>query len=352
MDRYRKIEKLGEGSYGIVYKAQCKTPFNHNISSNSSSNNGSNNIMNSFNSINSLRGEEGQIVALKRIRLSSGEEGIPATAIREISLLRELKHPNIVRLFDILHTENKLTLVFEYLDNDLRKYMDTQTPIDTSAYLDLIKGFVYQLLQGISYCHEKMVVHRDLKPQNLLISRRGELKIADFGLARSISAPLTVLSTDVVTLWYRSPDILLGNSSYGSSVDMWAIGCIIGEMINKEPLFQGKDKVDQFITITKVLGKSNLESWNALNKLPGIKDDDGKLLMAANIEAITSSLVNDNSSSTSLQQRIPGIDAEGFDLIRQLLRYAPEERISAKEAIAHPWFDSVKDRYTFMYDNY
>lgn len=347
MDRYRKIEKLGEGSYGIVYKAQCKGFFlSGGGSSNSSNSNNSNTAIN--NSTSNINNAEGQIVALKRIRLTSGEEGIPATAIREISLLRELKHPNIVRLLDILHTENKLTLVFEYLDNDLRKYMDSQNPsLDSSTYLDLVKGFVYQLLQGISHCHQEMVVHRDLKPQNLLISRRGELKIADFGLARSIGSPLTILSTDVVTLWYRSPDIILGNTTYGTSVDMWAIGCIIGELINREPLFQGKDKVDQLMAITKVLGRPTMSSWPSFSSLQGIKDDDGNVLLEAKEGIFLSA-----PSGSSLATKVPAIDSEGLDLLSQLLRYAPEQRIASKEAIAHPWFDGVRDRYTFMYNKH
>lgn len=228
MDRYQKIEKLGEGTYGIVYKAQNKVT--------------------------------GEIVALKRIRLDNEEDGIPCTAVREISLLRELHHPNVVRLLDILHTEKKLTLVFEYLDSDLKKYLGTTNPpppdgevvVELSAeYRELVTDFLYQLLQGIAYCHESLVLHRDLKPQNLLVSRRGELKIADFGLARTFGAPVRSYSSEVVTLWYRSPDVLLGNKYYSTSIDVWSVGCIFAEMVNGRPLLPGTNLNDQLLCIQK-----------------------------------------------------------------------------------------------------
>merc|ERR1719181_557945 len=127
----------------------------------------------------------GEIIALKKIRLEAEDEGIPSTAIREISLLKELQHPNIVRLYDVVHTERRLTLVFEYLDQDLKKYLDIcEGGLETT----ILKSFLYQLLCGVAFCHTHRVLHRDLKPQNLLINREGKLKLADFGLARGPKA--------------------------------------------------------------------------------------------------------------------------------------------------------------------
>lgn len=214
MDKYQKIDKLGEGTYGIVYKAQNK--------------------------------QSGDIVALKRIRLDNEDEGVPCTAIREISILKDMKHPNIVRLMDVLHTEKKLTLVFEYLDSDLKKYMDT---CGEAMEMSVIKSFMQQLLRGIAYCHEHRILHRDLKPQNLLISKKLELKIADFGLARAFGVPVRSFSPEVVTLWYRSPDVLLGSRHYATSIDIWSIGCIFAEMITNEPLFPGNTVKDQLTKI-------------------------------------------------------------------------------------------------------
>lgn len=170
MERYQKLEKIGEGTYGVVYMAKDRVT--------------------------------GEIVALKKIRLEAEDEGIPSTAIREISLLKELQHPNIVRLYDVVHTEKKLTLVFEYLDQDLKKYLDV---CDQGLELVVMKSFLYQLLCGVSYCHHHRVLHRDLKPQNLLINREGELKLADFGLARAFGIPVRSYTHEVVTLWYRAP---------------------------------------------------------------------------------------------------------------------------------------------------
>ncbi|PNJ87995.1 CDK3 isoform 2, partial [Pongo abelii] len=165
MDVFQKVEKIGEGTYGVVYKAKNR--------------------------------ETGQLVALKKIRLDLEMEGVPSTAIREISLLKELKHPNIVRLLDVVHNERKLYLVFEFLSQDLKKYMDS-TP-GSELPLHLIKSYLFQLLQGVSFCHSHRVIHRDLKPQNLLINELGAIKLADFGLARAFGVPLRTYTHEVVT---------------------------------------------------------------------------------------------------------------------------------------------------------
>jgi cyclin-dependent kinase len=197
MERYQKMEKIGEGTYGVVYKAKDRVT--------------------------------GEIIALKKIRLEAEDEGIPSTAIREISLLKELQHPNIVRLYDVVHTERKLTLVFEFLDQDLKKYLDV---CDSGLGLPILKSFLYQLLTGVAYCHHHRVLHRDLKPPNLLINREGQLKLADFGLARAFGIPVRSYTHEVVTLWYRAPDVLMGSRKYSTPVDIWSVGCIFAEMAN------------------------------------------------------------------------------------------------------------------------
>lgn len=202
MERYQRIDKIGEGTYGVVYKASDKAT--------------------------------GEIVALKKIRLEAEDEGIPSTAIREISLLKELQHPNIVRLYDVVHTERRLTLVFEYLDQDLKKYLDIcEGGLETT----ILKSFLYQLLCGVAFCHTHRVLHRDLKPQNLLINREGKLKLADFGLARAFGIPVRSYTHEVVTLWYRAPDVLMGSRTYSTPVDIWSVGCIFAEMATSKPLF-------------------------------------------------------------------------------------------------------------------
>ncbi|KRY00981.1 Cyclin-dependent kinase 16 [Trichinella pseudospiralis] len=170
LESYQKLEKLGEGTYATVYKGRSRL--------------------------------NDALVALKEIRLEQ-EEGAPCTAIREVSLLRDLRHANVVTLHDIIYTDKTLTLVFEYLDSDLKQYMDYCGNI---LSMNNVKIFTFQILRGLAYCHARRVLHRDLKPQNLLINHRGELKLADFGLARAKSVPTKTYSNEVVTLWYRPPD--------------------------------------------------------------------------------------------------------------------------------------------------
>ncbi|XP_014394218.1 PREDICTED: cyclin-dependent kinase 1 isoform X5 [Myotis brandtii] len=174
MDDYTKIEKIGEGTYGVVYKGRHKTT--------------------------------GQIVAMKKIRLESEEEGVPSTAIREISLLKELRHPNIVSLQDVLMQDSRLYLIFEYLSMDLKKYLDSIPP---GQYMDsaLVKSYLYQILQGIVFCHSRRVLHRDLKPQNLLIDDKGTIKLADFGLARAFGIPIRVYTHEFIAAALHSPFI-------------------------------------------------------------------------------------------------------------------------------------------------
>lgn len=225
MDKYMKLEKVGEGTYARVYKGKNR--------------------------------QTGEAVALKEIALDS-EEGAPSTAIREISLMKELRHENIVRLYDVIHTENKLLLVFEYMEQDLKRFMDT---VGGAVELRQLKSFLYQLLKGIAFCHDQRVLHRDLKPQNLLINSRGQLKLADFGLARAFGIPVYTFSNEVVTLWYRGPDVLLGSRNYSTSIDMWSTGCIFAEMLTGKALFPGKNNEDQLLKIFKIMGTPTEESW-------------------------------------------------------------------------------------------
>ncbi|MEQ2161760.1 Cyclin-dependent kinase 17, partial [Goodea atripinnis] len=190
------------------------------------------------------------LVALKEIRLEH-EEGAPCTAIREVSLLKDLKHANIVTLHDIVHTDKSLTLVFEYLDKDLKQYMD-----DCGNILSMQN---VKILRGLAYCHRRKVLHRDLKPQNLLINDRGELKLADFGrsqrcLARAKSVPTKTYSNEVVTLWYRPPDVLLGSSEYSTQIDMW-------------PLFPGSTVEDELHLIFRLLGTPTEDSWPGISSI-------------------------------------------------------------------------------------
>ncbi|KAK6436390.1 negative regulator of the PHO system [Oleoguttula sp. CCFEE 5521] len=294
---FQQLEKLGEGTYATVFKGR--------------------------------NGATGAFVALKEIHLDS-EEGTPSTAIREISLMKELKHENIVGLYDVIHTENKLMLVFEYMDKDLKKYMDTYpNPVNGQrGALDagIIKSFMWQLLRGIAFCHENRVLHRDLKPQNLLISTTGVLKLADFGLARAFGIPVNTFSNEVVTLWYRAPDVLLGSRTYNTSIDIWSAGCIMAEMFTGRPLFPGTTNEDQLLKIFRLMGTPSERSWPGISQFPEYKPN-WPVYATQELRAI-----------------LPSVDTAGLQLLGQMLQVRPEMRCSAQQALGHPWFAELNAR--------
>lgn len=289
MDKFEKVDKIGEGTYGVVYKARNR--------------------------------ENGALIALKKIRLEHEDEGVPSTAIREISLLKELQHPNIVQLEDVVHNDCSLYLVFEYLDLDLKRYMDDNASELTPGR---VQSYLKQLLLGIAYCHSHRVLHRDLKPQNLLIDRNNNaLKLADFGLARAFGIPIRTYTHEVVTLWYRAPEILLGSKHYSTPVDVWSIGCIFSEMSNQRPLFPGDSEIDQLYKIFQMLGTPDEENWPEVSHLPDYKDHFPRW-QGQDISTVARSL-----------------NANGIDLLKRMLVYEPRARLSAAQALRHEYFASV-----------
>lgn len=289
VDTYKKLDKLGEGTYATVFKGISRV--------------------------------NGKIVALKEIRLEH-EEGAPCTAIREVSLLKGLKHVNIVTLHDIIHTKDTLTLVFEYLEKDLKQYMD-----DCGGVIELnnVKLFLFQLLRGVQFCHSRKVLHRDLKPQNLLINSLGELKLADFGLARAKSVPIKTYSNEVVTLWYRPPDVLLGSVEYSGPIDIWGIGCIFSEMVSGRPLFPGSTNEDQIALIWKILGTPTESTWPGVSQLSEYKPE---------IWAV--------ETRQEWATQLPRLDSAGLELIEMMLQCDPSQRVGALDAMAHRYFASLE----------
>lgn len=231
--RYEKIEFLGEGQFATVYKAKDV--------------------------------ETDNIVAVKKIKLGSREEaqdGINRTALREIKLLQELHHENLIGLLDVFGHMSNVSLVFDFMDTDLEVIIKDNTIILTTAN---IKSYILQTLQGLEYLHLSWILHRDLKPNNLLVNAKGVLKIGDFGLAKMYGSPNRINTHQVVTRWYRAPELLFGAKQYGTCIDIWAVGCILAELLLRVPLFPGESDLDQLTKIFNVFGNPTEENW------PGIK---------------------------------------------------------------------------------
>lgn len=223
----------------------------------------------------------------------------------------------------MVYNEHKLYLVFEYLDQDLKKYMDTCGSDGLSP--DLIKSYMFQLLQGVAFCHSHRIMHRDLKPQNLLIDRSSRLKLADFGLSRAFGIPVRMYTHEVVTLWYRAPEILLGAKHYSTPVDLWSVGCIFAEMATRQALFRGDSEIDQLFKIFQKLGTPTSEDWPELDILPDFKPSFPKW---------SPQPVNRVCSSISCP--------DGQQLLMDMLCYDPSRRITAREALLSPYFDSLR----------
>lgn len=220
-ETYKKMQKLGEGTYGVVYKG--------------------------------LHLKSQSIVALKRVRLLHRDEGISATTVRELSLLRDLSaHPNIVSLRSTVFGEHYLYEVFEFCDCDLKRFLNQHKPNGGLRFAQM-QNIMQQMLSGLAFCHARRVLHRDLKPQNILIQTvrgREVVKLCDFGLSRTISLREQEWTHEVVTLWYRPPEILMGDDRYRAAVDLWSVGCIAGEMaLNSKPLFRGDSEITQITQI-------------------------------------------------------------------------------------------------------
>lgn len=298
VDEFERLNKIDEGTYGVVYRARDR--------------------------------KTGEIVALKKVKMEKEREGFPLTSLREINILLSLHHPSIVDVKEVVvgSSLDSIFMVMEYMEHDLKALMETmKQPFSQSE----VKCLMLQLLEGIKYLHDNWVLHRDLKTSNLLLNNQGELKICDFGLARQYGSPLKPYTHLVVTLWYRAPELLLGAKEYSTAIDMWSLGCIMAELLSKEPLFNGKSEFDQLDKIFRILGTPNETIWPGFSKLPRVK---------VNFVKHQYNQLRKKFPATSFTGS-PVLSDAGFDLLNRLLTYDPEKRITADAALKHEWFREV-----------
>ncbi|GJP52887.1 hypothetical protein CLOM_g11970 [Closterium sp. NIES-68] len=295
IDEFEKLEQIGEGTYGQVYMAREKGT--------------------------------GEIVALKKVRMDNEKEGFPITAIREIKILKKLKHENIVNLKEIVTSKaeesNKfkgsIYMVFEYMDHDLTGLSDRP---GMRFSVPQIKCYMKQLLTGLHFCHINSVLHRDIKGSNLLINNKGVLKLADFGLARSFNSEASgQLTNRVITLWYRPPELLMGAVRYGPAVDMWSVGCIFAELLIGKPILPGKSEIEQLGLIFQLCGTPDETNWPGCSKLPYMQQHKSDRVLKRRVRDI-----------------FRNVDKHALDLLDKMLTLDPNKRLSAKDALDAEYF--------------
>ncbi|KAJ2008019.1 bleomycin hydrolase [Coemansia thaxteri] len=287
---YEKLNRIGEGTYGIVYRARHR--------------------------------HSKKIVALKRMRVEVGDggHGLPLSSFREIALLKQMRHPNIVSVLEIAagHKIDSIFMVMEYCECDLGTLLDgMKSPFSYSE----VKSLLQQLLCGLEYCHNNFVVHRDLKLPNMLLTRSGDLKIADFGLARLYHKPTRPMTPQVVTLWYRAPELILGATEYMPAIDLWSVGCIMGELLTHRPFMPGHSEQEQLSLVVAMIGAPNERIWPGFRQLPLAP----LMRMAEN-------------KYNNLKVAVRNVSANTILLLNALLTYDPRKRLTAQHALDHPYF--------------
>ena len=288
-NKYDVLGVVGEGAYGIVYKCKNK--------------------------------ETGKYVAIKRFK-EVDDDLVKKTMKRELKMLQKLHHPNVIDFQEAYKRKGNLYLVFEFVEKNLLELLQEHPQgLDPN----LIRHLIYQLCKAIKYMHEQNIIHRDVKPENLLITDNMELKLCDFGFARLISGSCKEKLTDyVATRWYRAPELLLTQGEYGKEVDYWAIGCIMGELVDGNPLFPGENEIDQIYCIQKVLGNLTEEQMDMFYNNPLF---NGK------------NLLNVTKPETLQRRYIGKLNKVDISFMKGLLELDPKKRLNGKNVFSHPYFE-------------
>jgi serine/threonine protein kinase len=283
--RYINRQKLGNGSYGEVFQA--------------------------------LDSVDDHLVAMKIQPINFGE-GIPRSILREISILQSVNHPNLVQFKTALFQPGSIAIVTDYLEYDLRRFLHRRNrPMEPL----LLQSYAFQLLCGVYHLHTHGIMHRDLKPENLLLDQEGMLKICDFGLSRFFTLPLGKYSPEVISTWYRPPELLMGERSYDLSSEMWSIGCIIAEMARGRPIAMGDSDIDQLQKFYAVLGTPTMEEQTIFP-------------------------VEENQQTfdrPNFFEFLKSEDENLVDLASRMLQYNPRKRMTTVDALTHPYFDTVHE---------
>lgn len=286
--RYEKINFIGEGQFATVYKARDK--------------------------------QTNEEVAIKKIKIGNiqeAQDGVNRTALREIKLLQELHHENVIALLDVYGKDSSISLVFEIMDTDLEQILHERKIFISFAH---IKSYILMTLKGLEYLHNNWILHRDLKPNNLLLDRNNILKIADFGLARTFGSPSRIYSHQVVTRWYRAPELLYGSRMYGTGVDMWAVGCILAELFKREALFPGESDLDQLDRIITALGTPTEKNWHGVTELPDFVE------------------FNQVSEGQRFGDMFTALQQDSIDILESMLKLNPNDRCTCTEALNMTYF--------------
>ncbi|XP_041079199.1 cyclin-dependent kinase-like 2 isoform X2 [Polyodon spathula] len=295
MDKYENLGLVGEGSYGMVMKCRNK--------------------------------ENGRIVAIKKFLESDDDKMVKKIAMREIKLLKQLRHENLVNLLEVCKKKRRWYLVFEFVDRTL---LDDLEQFPNGLDYNKVKKYLFQILRAITFCHHHSIIHRDIKPENILISQYGVVKLCDFGFARTMAAPGEVYTDYVATRWYRAPELLVGDTKYGKAVDVWAVGCLIVEMLTGEPLFPGDSDIDQVYHVMRCFGNLTPRHQELFYKNPtfaGVRLPEIKEM-------------------EPLERHFPKQSSVVLDL--KCLQIDPDNRLSCSELLQHEYFnkDGFAERFT------